>query len=144
MKKEIWFDMDGTIADLYGVEGWLEMLENSDPTPYEKAIPLLRLSTLAFLLNKLQKKGYKIGIVSWLSKKGNDEYNEKVTKAKKDWLAKHLRSVRFDFIDILRYGTPKEKGRNGILFDDEKKNRDNWNGVAFDVNEILQVLRVLN
>ena len=22
MRKEIWFDMDGTLADLYGVEGW--------------------------------------------------------------------------------------------------------------------------
>ena len=27
MKKEICFDMDGTIADLYGVEGWLEDLK---------------------------------------------------------------------------------------------------------------------
>jgi phenylalanyl-tRNA synthetase alpha chain len=23
---KIWFDMDGTIADLYAVDGWLEML----------------------------------------------------------------------------------------------------------------------
>ena len=23
---KIWFDMDGTIADLYAVEGWLPML----------------------------------------------------------------------------------------------------------------------
>lgn len=29
----IWFDMDGTIADLYGVDGWLEMLIAEDPTP---------------------------------------------------------------------------------------------------------------
>ena len=25
--KAIYFDMDGTIADLYGYEGWLEMLQ---------------------------------------------------------------------------------------------------------------------
>ena len=42
MKKEIWFDMDGTIADLYGVENWLEMLIAEDPTPYAVAKPLLQ------------------------------------------------------------------------------------------------------
>lgn len=63
----IWFDMDGTIADLYGVDGWLEMLIAEDPTPYAVAKPLVRLSTLARKLNELQRKGYKIGVISWLS-----------------------------------------------------------------------------
>ena len=34
MKTTIWFDMDGTIANLYGVPGWLSYLQESDPTPY--------------------------------------------------------------------------------------------------------------
>ena len=33
----IYFDMDGTIADLYGVSGWLEMLLAHDPAPYALA-----------------------------------------------------------------------------------------------------------
>lgn len=143
MKKEIWFDMDGTIADLYGVEGWLEMLIDSDPTPYEIARPLLRMATLARLLNRLQREGWKIGIVSWLSKNSDEVYDVFVELAKRDWLYKHLRSVRFDYIDILPYGTPKENGRNGILFDDEERNRKNWNGTAYDVSEILEVLKAL-
>lgn len=143
MKKEIWFDMDGTIADLYGVDGWLEMLIDSDPTPYEIARPLLRMATLARLLNRLQRGGWKIGIVSWLSKSGTEAYNRAVTEAKREWLAKHLKSVRFDYIDILPYGTPKEIGRNGFLFDDEEKNRKNWQGIALDVNEILETLKAL-
>lgn len=143
MKKEIWFDMDGTIADLYGVDGWLEMLIDSDPTPYEIARPLLRMATLARLLNRLQRGGWKIGIVSWLSKSGTEAYNRAVTEAKREWLAKHLKSVRFDYVDILPYGTPKEIGRNGFLFDDEEKNRKNWQGVALDVNEILETLKTL-
>ena len=57
MVKEIWFDMDGTIADLYGVENWLQMLITADPTPYAVARPLIRMATLARLLNNLQKKG---------------------------------------------------------------------------------------
>ena len=30
---KIWFYMEGTIADLYGVENWLEMLIAHDETP---------------------------------------------------------------------------------------------------------------
>lgn len=55
MNTTIFFDMDGTIADLYSVENWLEYLINADALPYEIAKPLLRLSTLARLLNQLQK-----------------------------------------------------------------------------------------
>ena len=143
MGKEIWFDMDGTIADLYGVENWLEMLINEDATPYRNARPLVRLNVLARLLNRLQREGYSIGIVSWLSKNGSAEYNREVTAAKLEWLHIHLASVRFDRIDIVEYGTPKQNGRNGILFDDEGQNRENWNGKAFTEKEILPTLRAL-
>lgn len=143
MRKEIWFDMDGTIADLYGVENWLEMLIDEDATPYEIARPLVRMATLARMLNRLQKDGYEIGIVTWLAKNGTKAYGEKVAEAKRKWLATHLKSVRFDFVDILPYGTPKEFGRNGILFDDEERNRTNWNEVAYDVNNIIEILKAL-
>ena len=98
---------------------------------------------LARVLNRLQREGYEIGIVSWLSKNGSEAYGEAVAEAKREWLAKHLASVHFDHIDIIAYGTPKEDGRNGILFDDEKPNRDNWNGIAYDVNNIIEILRAL-
>ena len=64
------FDMDGTIADLYGVDNWLEYLINENPYPYEYAEPLLRLSALARKLNALQRNGYDLAIISWLSKSG--------------------------------------------------------------------------
>ena len=142
----IYFDMDGTIADLYGVAGWLEMLNAFDPTPYAEAVPLLRLCSLARVLNRLQREGYKIGIVSWLSKANNAEYNEAVTAAKIDWINRHLPSVNFDEIKIVPYGTPKGSvvnDPNGILFDDEENNRINWPGTAFDVNGIIEVLKGL-
>lgn len=144
MAKTIWFDMDGTIADLYGVEGWLDMLIAKDALPYEIAKPLLRLNSLARVLNRLQKKGYKIGIISWLAKNSNEEYDKAVTSAKEKWLRNHLASVIFDEINIVAYGTPKQtfaKSENDILFDDEKQNRDSWTGKAFDVNEIIEILK---
>lgn len=140
---KIWFDMDGTIADLYGVEGWLEMLRAGDPTPYRAAKPLVRMQSLARILHRLQRQGYEIGIVSWLSKTSTPDYDEAVTAAKLEWLAAHLASVRFDSIDIIAYGTPKQDGRDGILFDDELKNREAWSGIAYDVNDILEVLKAL-
>ena len=141
--KEIWFDMDGTIADLYGTENWLPKLIARDPSPYENAKPLLNMNVLARALNKLQARGYKLGIISWLSKTSTPEYDEKVTTAKKKWLKRHLRSVKWDKVDIVPYGTPKEVGRTGILFDDEEKNRTNWGDGAHDVHNVLEVLKSL-
>lgn len=135
------FDMDGTIADLYGVENWLKDITNENVRPYAEAKPLVRLSALARVLNRLQKEGYKINIISWLAKNGSAEYNVKVTETKKAWLAKHLPSVHWNNIFIVAYGTPKETLGTGILFDDEERNRNNWNGIAYDVNNILGVLR---
>ena len=143
MKKEIWFDMDGTIADLYGVEGWLDMLLNENTKPYEIAKPLVNMRELAKVLNRLIEKGWEIGVISWLAKNGTNDYNKKVAIAKMKWLAKHLKSVRFAKIDIVEYGTPKQINRNGILFDDEKQNRENWLGIAYNVENIIQVLREL-
>lgn len=143
MKKEIWFDLDGTLANLYGVKDWKEKLNNSDETPYRDAKPLLNLQALARLLNNLQAKGWKVNVVSWLSKNGSAEYGYKVTLAKRAWLAKHLASVKFDKVDIIDYGMPKHLDREGILFDDEEKNRLGWGEGAYDINDIIGVLKAL-
>lgn len=144
MTATIFFDMDGTIADLYGVENWLDYLIAFDTLPYAVAKPLLKLNSLARILNRLQREGYRIGVISWLSKSGTEEYNNAVAEVKKNWLKKHLASVHFDEINIVKYGTPKQmfaRTENDILFDDEEKNRNNWTGKAFDVNAIIEILK---
>lgn len=144
MTNTIYFDMDGTIANLYGVNGWLDMIINEDATPYKVAEPMVRMNTLARVLNNLIKKGWTVGVVSWLAKNSNAEYDEKVTKAKVEWLRTHLKSVDFAEIHIVPYGTPKHEivnNPNGILFDDEEPNRTNWKGTAYNVNEIIEVLK---
>lgn len=142
-EKIINFDMDGTIADLYGVDGWLNDLINGNTRPYDIAKPLVNMSALARLLNSLQRKGYIINIISWLSKSGTDEYNARVTESKKKWLAKHLKSVKFNNLYIVPYGTPKHEISSGILFDDEQPNREKWGAGAYDVNDILGVLKAV-
>ena len=146
MTKAIYFDMDGTIANLYGVDNWLYNLEHFQTKPYREAKPLVNMRELARILNTLQKNGYHVGIISWLSKAHNAEYDAKVTATKKTWLNKHLGSVQFDEIKIVPYGTPKQESVDfpaGILFDDEKPNRDNWCGNAYDVENILEILQNL-
>jgi hypothetical protein len=135
--------MDGTIADLYGVENWLEDLLHEDVRPYVEAAPLVNLRVLARLLNKLTKSGYTVNIISWTSRNGSAAYNEAVEKAKREWLARHLRSVRFTKIFILPYGTPKELYGEGILFDDEEHNREAWGAGAYTEKEIFQILKSL-
>lgn len=141
--KNIWFDLDGTIVDLYGTSDWMNKLNTYNPAPYIEAKPLLNMSLFARYLNKLQREGYQINIVSWLSKTSNEEFDNLVTEAKNKWLNKHLASVHFNIIDIIPYGTPKEKGRSGILFDDELRNRTAWGNGAFDVDNIIGILKQL-
>ena len=146
MTKAIMFDMDGVLAGLYDVPNWLELLIANDPTPYRVAQPLVNMNRLARLLNRLQADGWHIGIVSWLSKNATVEYNNAVTLAKREWLARHLNSVHWDEIKIVPYGTPKQEVVDvvgGILFDDEVPNRKNWVGIAYDETQIFEILKNL-
>ena len=122
------------------------MLRAYDPTPYQKAVPLVRMASFARVLNRLQREGWVIGIVSWLSKEPTPEYDMAVTQAKLEWLRLHLASVQFDEVHIIPYGTPKSQVvevQGGILFDDEEKNRLEWGEGAYDVQNIIEVLRGL-
>ena len=143
----ICFDMDGTIADLYGVNGWLDDLIARNTRPYAEAKVLVRMNALARQLNRLQKAGHQIVIISWLARNSTDEYDKAVTETKKAWLAKHLRSVQFDEINIVRYGYNKAnfaESENDILFDDEEKNRTGWTGQAYGVENILEILKKIS
>ena len=141
----IYLDMDGTIVDLYGVEDWLEKLKAEDSSPYEEAEPMCDLCLLARLLNKAQRSGNEIGIISWLSKEATAEYDEAVRISKKRWLARHLPSVVWDEIHIIKYGAPKHfncQDNSGILFDDNEDVRRLWNtrGMSFSEEDIIEVL----
>lgn len=146
MQTMVWFDMDGTIANLYGVNGWLEALCAEEVYPYKQAGTLVNMSQLAKLLHKLQAAGYGIGIISWTSKLGSAHYNYEVSVTKREWLHKHLPSVKWDEIRIVEYGTPKYTyayTTNDILFDDEEKNRTTWTGKAYDQSSIFEILKAL-
>lgn len=147
-KVTIWFDMDGTIADLYNVDNWLERLDSHDPSPYMEAVVMLKMATLARLLHKAQAQGYGIGIISWLAKNSNEGYDKAVEQAKRNWLKIHLPSVEWDAMHFVKYGTPKHEIGSGLLFDDNKQIRLEWtraNGYNFavDPSQIIETLKAL-
>ena len=147
-QKILVFDMDGTIADLYGVENWLSLLRAENPLPYEIAKPLYDMDELAQILLQLKSKDYLVVVTSWGSLNATPEYMAKIRQAKKDWLYQY--NFPFDEIHIVKYGTTKANctrkyGGYQILFDDNQKIRKGWNlGATVDANEnIIEYLKKL-
>jgi hypothetical protein len=146
--KWIWLDMDGTIADFYSVNGWLDDLIAKSTRPYEKADSIYDIDII-LVLAELKAKGYNIGVISWGSKNSTDEFLNRVTRAKKEWLYSHLFDLVLDKIIVTHYGVSKsetcKKYGYGILVDDEQQNRDSWElGDTINANEdILEILKNL-
>lgn len=121
MNKELIFDMDGTIADLYAVEDWLPRLREEDPTPYLEAKPIYDMFVLNTLLDVLKQLGYKIKVVSWGSIGASRAYSREIRKAKLEWIKQY--DFPADEVHVIKYGTPKSRymgreSRLSILLDD--------------------------
>lgn len=128
MCKAIYFDMDGTIADLYGVEDWENKLVTHDVTPYQEAAPLCNMQALNEVCEKLQNLGVVIGIISWLAIGSTKAYDKETRKAKKEWIKNNLPCV--SEIHLLKYGSPKHHAckikDDAIIVDDSKAVRAKW------------------
>jgi len=136
MLKMVCFDMDGTIADLYGVEGWLTDLRAENVRPYEVAEPMWDMVKLAKALKAL---GVEIRIITWLSKDSSETYKDEVRRAKLEWLKKQ--DFPFDKFHGVRYGATKADSirkylradETAMLIDDNRKIREGWTlGEAID------------
>lgn len=147
--KWIWFDMDGTIADLYGVEGWLDDLMAFDVRPYAVADTLYSVIDLLDLFVELKARGYKLGVISWGSKANNVDYDKAVTEAKKKWLYEKMVGYLLDKIIVTPYGVRKADTCRaygaGVLVDDEEQNRNAWDlGATVDAtHNIIEALRAV-
>ena len=115
--KMICFDMDGTIADLYGVEGWLPALENGIVFPYEIAKPMWDMIRLAEVLNELRAREIEIRIISWLAKNSTETYKDEVRQAKVEWLDRM--GFPYDKAHFVQYGSTKADSVRRYLADDE-------------------------
>lgn len=141
--KVLVFDMDGTIADLYGVKDWLPMLRAENVHPYVVAKPIYDMTVINNLLLLLKAEGWRIVVTSWLSKGSSKEYDKQVRRAKINWLDEI--GFPYDEIHLIKYGTTKASctrklGGFQILVDDNEQVRKGWNlGATIDPTEDLVV-----
>jgi len=149
--KKIYFDMDGTIADLYGQKNWLDRLLKEEPELYLNAPPLIDMELLRTKIEKVREKGIEVSVITWLAKGTSDNHHTMVAEEKLEWLENY--GLEFDDIHILRYGTNKHdvpvSVENSIIFDDNAQVREDWErqgGIAIDEKNILgtlnEILRV--
>ena len=133
------FDMDGTIADLYGVENWLADLRSSNPRPYVEAKPMYDFDILNEILLTLKKCGWRIVVTTWLAKGASRDYDRLVREAKLAWLNRY--NFPYDEIHLVKYGTTKANctrklGGFQILIDDNEGVRKGWTlGDTINANE---------
>ena len=143
--RTLYFDMDGTFVDLYGIRNWKELIDSHNPSPYIEAAPLISMLIFTHWLRKAKAKGYRIGIISWLSRSGDEVYHAETKKAKAEWLNRYLPLIEFDEVHFIPYGTPKssvvadaELG-SAILFDDNADNLAEWKGYqSVEASEMLE------
>lgn len=134
----VYFDMDGTIYDLYGVRGWLDRLHAEDETAYSEGGTLVDMQELC---DMLARAGVRVGVITWTAKGGRKEYNAAVRRVKRAWVAKHLPCVA-EF-HCVKYGTPKHwvaKDKNAILVDDNAAVRAAWKGQTVDASNPQKTL----
>ena len=130
--RMIVWDMDGTMADLYGVNGWLEMLREENPLPYEIAKPMWDMKRLAEILNGLRAVGVEQRIVTWLSMESSEQYKVETRNAKREWLDRF--DFPYDHFHGVQYGATKAdsvrkflaEDESAILIDDNFKVRNGW------------------
>lgn len=140
--KAIYFDMDGTIANLYSIDNWEQRLSNEDTTPYAEAEPLYDMEKLNAFCEALKALGFTIGVISWTAKNGSASYNKGVRAVKRAWLKRYLPCATE--VHIVKYGTSKRscaKIKDSILIDDNRDVRKQWGEeFAFDPCEVLKVI----
>lgn len=141
----IYFDMDGTIADLYGFNGWLDCLQNEQTTPYTEAGLLVDGEQFRNFLAAGTAAGVLFGVISWGAKNASKDYQKAIRRAKIEWLKKNNLLEYFDELHIVKYSTPKNraaKNRTGVLIDDELQR---WNVEKLvDANNFRNILNVEN
>ena len=131
-----YFDMDGTLADLYSVDNVFKRLDSGDATTYSEAKPINKYIDM---LHKLQQGGNPIGIITHLGRHpkdatyDKDEMDRQTIINKKQWLIDN--NIKVDSFISAPYGTNKYElaieadggmGATGVLVDDDDKVLATW------------------
>lgn len=130
--------------------GTILWLSKSDTRPYDTAPPLGNIERLAALCAAYNAT---IGVISWLARGSDPDYDKAVRRAKKKWLADNFPWATE--VHIIKHGTPKQYAAkvktDAILVDDEVANCEKWKNSARgyravqarDIDQVAQELEKL-
>lgn len=130
MAKKIFFDMDGTIADLYNEKNWLPRLQKEQKGLFRNLKPMHDKDKLTKVFNDLVELGFEIEVITWTPKNVSQDYVRIVEKEKKEWIQENFPIIKN--IHCLNYGVPKQKAKYKkakleILVDDNLEVVKMWN-----------------
>lgn len=126
--KIVYFDMDGTLVDLYGVTNVFKRLDTLDASVYLEAKPIDKYINM---LKEFTTLGYKVVILSCLGMISEEQFDKDTIYNKDIWLNKYIGSEYiYDRIYIPNTKHKEEyisKYGYGILVDDDIRVLNNWN-----------------
>lgn len=130
---KLYLDMDGTIADLYNQENWLEDLRAEKCGIFTNLKPII---TEQELLSRFPLERYDIRILSMTPRHASKPFCKVVKNEKNEWLDTHFPKLKKRIYQ--RYSNNKNlKGcANAILIDDNETIRNNWKGRALNPIEL--------
>lgn len=128
--KKIYFDMDGTVADLYGEKNWLDNLRNEREGSFINLRPLVDMNELAMVCHQLMNLGYSFGVITWLPMGASYEFERVCEEEKRAWVEEFMPWVSEFYAQS--YGVPKQyapskRAAEMILVDDNAEVRAMWN-----------------
>ena len=106
MTKKIYFDLDGTVYDLYSIKSWLNKLQAEKEEVFLEGKFLGNYEDFMESISELISYGYNFGVITWLPMQASPEYEEICRQEKIKWINKYLPFV--SEINICSYGIPKQ------------------------------------
>lgn len=132
--KSIWFDMDGTLYELYKIPNWLERLEQGDMSVFEDGKARAHLKRINRAIEGLVKQGWRVGVITWAPKNITPRLFAWANDVKFNWIVENCPALANSFACI-PYGESKaqflqdmeaEGAELNILVDDNKEVRAEW------------------
>lgn len=152
MMKKIFFDLDGTVANLYGQENWLTDLRLEKKNLFKNLKPLCDMKKLNRLAMELKKQDWEIDVITWLPMNVSPIYESIVKKEKQKWIKKYMPFVTETY--MLSYGELKQNANYKkcddieILIDDNDDIRNDWNDynenrISLDAIDVIKNLTII-
>ena len=133
MKKTVYLDMDGTIANLYGIENWLPRLRAEDKTIFLECEPMISEKEL---LKKFPSENFEMKILSMTPLNASENYCLDVINQKNEWLNKYFPSITKRIYKPYGHNKNLKNSKNAILIDDSEPIRNSWKGIAISPVEL--------